>query len=128
MNLGVPREQGWRRHASIDGLTHLSHIREDILVLLLERCHHCHHTFDQPRPSRTRGPTAAFAPQDPWADRTLGRIVGRLPSFDPYTCPQGVVHFEQLATDPLSFHHTTALAGLEQLRHIAPNRTPNDPQ
>jgi hypothetical protein len=71
------------------GLTCVSHIRKDIAVLLLEGGYHRHQGFDKPRPSGTLGPKAAFAPQDHWADRPLGRIAGRLHPFDMHKGPQG---------------------------------------
>ena len=60
-------------------------------MLLLERGHHRHHRFDKARPCGTLGPKAAFAPEDPRANRPLGGIVRGLHAFDPHERPQGVV-------------------------------------
>lgn len=84
-------------------------------MLVLKRCHHRHHRLDTPRPSGTLGPEAACAPQDPWADCPLGRLGGRLHPVDTPKGPQGLGHVAHLATDPLGFHHTTGLAGVEQV-------------
>src|SRR5215207_6660584 len=91
-------------------LTRRRQIAEDMPVLLLERCHHRHHGLNNTRTVGTLCPKTAFAPEDPWTDRPLCRIVRRLNLGVAHERPQRLAPLEQLSAGSFGLGHPTGLA------------------
>ena len=91
-------------------------------MLLFEGGHDGHHRFDKARAFRTLGAKAPFAPEDPGADRALGRVIGR---FDPgmaHERPQGLPPFEEVPTGPFGCRGATRLTRFQQAFYLASDR------
>jgi hypothetical protein len=69
-------------------------------MLLLQRGDDGHDRFDKPRAFCTLRPEATLAPEDPWTDRSFGRVVRRLHVCMAHERPQGLPPLEDLPTHP----------------------------
>jgi hypothetical protein len=97
-------------------------------MLLLERCHDRHHHRDKLGSLCTLGPETAFTPQDTWADRPLGGIIGWLDAFHAYKGPQRVVQLPYFPAHACGLRHPAGLARLQQPGDFPPPRTHHDPE
>jgi hypothetical protein len=90
-------------------------------MLLLQRRDDGHHRFDKPRALCTLRPEAAFAPEDPWTDRSFSRVVRRFHVRMAHERPQRLPPLEDLPAHPFGLRHATDLSSLQQPLYLLPN-------